>query len=703
MPDNNNLEQVADKNIQQVTLIPETLPETKVIRKFRPDIEGLRAIAVILVVLGHSGLGLRGGFIGVDIFFVISGFLITRIMFLEAIKTKTISLANFYARRIIRILPASIFVLLCTLLASFFWLSPLQFLNYATDGLWATFSVLNYRLAINGTDYFNTTAIPTPFQHYWSLCVEQQFYFIWPLVMVVLAKLFSKKSYFGNIVSAVLVVIIGISLYLSYTITSSSQPWAYFGLHTRAWQMAIGALLAINIQKFANLPTRLASLFSWIGFGGLIYALAIFTENTPYPSVWAMIPTLATAVIVASGVNFNKFSFESVFGIPVFQFVGKVSYSWYLVHWPMFVIFLLAGERNNFVDQIACVVISFFVAVVCYYIIENPIRHNIAIKSKLKNIYILSLCLLLFAGGITGSIIYLKTKNLENKNNLQNSSEQQKSIIPNKTIDTEGNLTKKMQGAINVKKLPQDLTPTIETASKDKPVGCIAVEKVEFVDSSNICVKGDVNSKKTIVLLGDSHAHQWQSPLDQIAKNTGYKLLIYVKAGCPIQDIKHINNILNRDYTECYSWRESALNQLETTKPDVIIYTGIMYANSNTEAYTKYIKRLSQIGSKLYNITDNVYPSKLIPDCLSQNANDISKCSFSLKTAIIAKKEKNLETEISKSFGSKVIETENLFCQNDLCPAIIDNIIVYQDKSHITNTYAKYLTNVLEQRLNLPK
>lgn len=332
MSDNNNLEQVVDKNIQQVNLIQETLPETKVIRKFRPDIEGLRVIAVICVVIAHSGIGLKGGFIGVDIFFVISGFLITRHMFLEAIKTNTISLAQFYARRILRILPASIFMLLVTLLASWIWLSPLQLLNYGWDGLLATFSGLNYRLAITGTDYFNTNTVPSPFLHYWSLCVEEQFYFIWPLVMLVLAKLFSKKSYFGNIVSTILAIIIGISLYLSYTITSSSQPWAYFGLHTRAWQMAIGALLAINIQKFANLPTRLASLFSWIGLGGLVYALAIFTESTPYPSVWAVIPTLATAVIVASGVNFNNSSFESVFGIPVFQFVGKVSYSWYLVH-----------------------------------------------------------------------------------------------------------------------------------------------------------------------------------------------------------------------------------------------------------------------------------------------------------------------------------------------------------------------------------
>jgi peptidoglycan/LPS O-acetylase OafA/YrhL len=689
---------------QQLAVASESAANaTPTIRKFRPDIEGLRAIAVLCVVIAHSGIGLHSGFIGVDIFFVISGFLITRHIFLEAIKTNTISLAQFYARRILRILPASMFVLLCTLLASFIWLSPLQFLNYATDALWATFSAFNYRLAIDGTDYFNTTTIPTPFQHYWSLCVEEQFYFIWPLIMLVLAKLFSKKSYFGNIVSAVLLVIIAVSLYLSYTITISSQPWAYFGLHTRAWQMAIGALLAVNIQKFANLPSRFASVLSWIGFGGLMYALATFTETTPYPSLWAVIPTLSTTLVVATGVNLNKASFESVFGGSIFQYIGKISYSWYLVHWPIMVIFLLAGERNNFVDQIASIVISFFVAVVHYYIIENPIRHNVAIKSKLKNTYILGLCLLLIAGSISGGLVYLKTKNLESKTNSQNSSEQQKAIIPDKTIDTEANLFKKIEEATKLKELPQNLENPLETIEKDKVNGCISLKEEVEINEKSICLKGDNTFTKTIAIIGDSHAHQWLDSIFKIAEKNKYKVATYTKSACPILDIKSIDGTLKRDYTECYSWREEVLKRMAKLKPDIIIHTGIIYKESSPEKYREMIQKFQSITKNVIQIVDNPQPQANLSECLVKNTNDITKCNFDTKKGLNGKTQRDAEIQVAKELGIQIVDTLPWFCDKDICPAIIDNIAVYRDNSHITNTYAKYLTNVLEQRLNLSK
>jgi peptidoglycan/LPS O-acetylase OafA/YrhL len=164
------------------------------IRKFRPDVEVLRTIAVVAVVISHSKLALGGGFVGVDIFFVISGFLITKHIHDEILSKGTFSLKSFYARRILRILPASIFVLVLTLVASFIWLSPLQMVSYAWDGLLASFSGLNYRLAVTGTDYFASTTTPSPFQHFWSLAVEEQFYLVWPLLILIFANIFLPKN-----------------------------------------------------------------------------------------------------------------------------------------------------------------------------------------------------------------------------------------------------------------------------------------------------------------------------------------------------------------------------------------------------------------------------------------------------------------------------------------------------------------------------
>ena len=676
---------------------------TSTIRKFRPDIEGLRAIAVICVVLAHSGIGLKGGFIGVDIFFVISGYLITRHIFLESIKTNTVSLAHFYARRILRILPASIFVLLCTLLASWIWLSPLQFVDYSWDALSSTLSVFNYRLAINGTDYFNTSTIPTPFQHYWSLCVEEQFYFIWPLIMLVLAKLFSKKSYFGNVVSAVLIVVIAISLYLSYTITTSSQPWAYFGLHTRAWQMAIGALLAVNINKFVNISPKIGSILSWVGFGSLVYALATFTESMPYPSFWAVIPTLATALIVASGVNLNPYSFEYIFGKNIFQFVGKVSYSWYLVHWPLFVIFLLAGERNDLKDQVGIVIVSFVLAIVSYCLIENPIRHNQSVKFSLVKTYLLGLALILIASSLSVGAIYLKNQSIKNaitKSNIQNNL---KNNLTQTTDATESAIIQKVKEGLEIKTLPDNLVMPLDKFIDDKPkFGCIE-NKLDLIPVFNDpkCTIGDTKSNKTMVLIGDSHSYHWVGAINKIAKNNNYKLVIYTKSGCPMQNITHYDNSLKRDYTECYSWRDEAMLQIEKIKPDIIINSGVIYLNSTPTAYTDYINKLKSISGQVITILDTPRPmdNVQIPECLSKNSTDIQKCSLTLPKAIIAKTKYDEQTKILKQLEVKTIDMLDFFCYNTKCPVIIDNIVVFMDEQHTTKSYTKYLTPLMEEQL----
>ena len=664
-------------------------------RKFRPDIEGLRAIAVISVVVAHSGIGLKGGFVGVDIFFVISGYLITRHIFLEAMKTNTISLSRFYARRILRILPASMFVLLCTLLASFVWLSPLQLLSYGWDGLLAGFSGLNYRLAINGTDYFNTATIPTPFQHYWSLCVEEQFYFVWPVLMLILTKLFGKKSYFGSIISAFLVAVIAGSLYLSYTITASSQPWAYFGLHTRAWQMAIGSLLAININQFTNLPSKLASLLSWLGFGGLMYALFTFTELLPYPSLWALIPTVATAIVIASGVNRNPFSFESIFGKGIFQFIGKISYSWYLIHWPIFVVFLLAGNRMDISNQLAIILISFLLSIVSFYVIENPIRHNQSFKSSLKNTYILGISLILIVSSVCGGLIYFKTKSLESI-----TSQPQKQVVVDKT---EAEVVQKVKEGLELKTLPSNLVVPLEKVSTDKAGGCIYLEPEEKLDQKHNCTKGDLNSKKTIVLLGDSHANQYSDIFDKIAKENGYKLISYMKVSCPIYDIAQFSHKLKKDYTECSNWRKEVLDKVATINPDILIHTNLAYPEFDESKYTQFLERAKSMSNKVIELMDNAIPPIIVPDCIDKNKNDIQKCSFQKSVGYNNKNIRDKQIEIANKLGVSVVDPINWFCSDTKCPAVINNIIVYYDNSHITNSYAKYLGSVLESKLNLGK
>jgi peptidoglycan/LPS O-acetylase OafA/YrhL len=680
-------------------------------RQFRPDIEALRAIAIIAVVIAHSKLTLSGGFIGVDIFFVISGFLITSHIFKEITNTGKLSLKSFYSRRILRILPASTFVILATLLASYIWLSPLQFVNYTWDALFSSFSGINYRLAENGTNYFQSTSLPTPFQHFWSLAVEEQFYFIWPLITVLLAKFFVKKNENAStemeeastdqsksttynvdayriVVSGFLVIVIAISLYFSNRITYESQPWAYFGLHTRAWQLAVGALVAFNLSWLSKISIEIARALGWLGFVGLITGFALITEATVYPGLWPLIPTISTALIIIGGINKPKHSFESVFGDPIITFFGKISYSWYLIHWPLFVIYLFYAGRDSVKDKIFIILVSLVLAIVSYFVVENPIRYSKVFKSSLKNTYLLGISCILLISMISGLLIYSKDSTNQSLSNDLNEQASDSLFV------------KKIQEGLNQKTITETVALNLLQSQGDMSLNkCIAKETDELPILNQECILGNVNSLKSIVLLGDSHADQWIENINSIAKKNDYKLYSFTKPGCPMSDIKIINPLLKREYLECYKWRIEALKQIETLNPNLLIYTSTQYENSSLEIYSKFVLKLQQISNKLIILNDTPVPTLNIPECLSKNKTDMQKCSFKYVQNLGIQNQKASEIKYLKDQNVQFINTVKWFCIKTNCPPIIDNIIVYRDKSHITNSFSNYLTDLMNEEI----
>ena len=274
---------------------------TRAVRKFRPDIEGLRAVAVTLVVLSHLGLGFPGGYVGVDVFFVISGFIITRQLGAELNRTDRISFREFYARRARRILPAATVVIVGTVLACWKWDSPLQVKSDASDGLFSALSAINWRLAVNGTNYFQASSPPSPFQHFWSLSVEEQFYAVWPVLLLVIGV--AAGSRYGRRKSLVwvLLIIMSASLALTITTTASSPSWAYFGTQTRAWELAFGALLAVTVDCWTRMPPALASQMSWLGLGMITLSAFSYNSSTEYPGSAVVLPVLGSAFVIAGG------------------------------------------------------------------------------------------------------------------------------------------------------------------------------------------------------------------------------------------------------------------------------------------------------------------------------------------------------------------------------------------------------------------
>lgn len=348
-------------------------------RKFRPDVEGVRAVAVALVVLYHAGVGpFPGGYVGVDVFFVLSGFLITGqlIAMREATAKAPAVLVDFYARRTRRILPAGTIVLVVTVLASYHWLGFLRADTVAEDGQWTAVFAANVHFALQGTQYLTALAPPSPLQHYWSLAVEEQFYLVWPLLILVASAVGAKIDLRSKLAAALL-VLIAASFAWSVVQTQQNATWAYFSPLTRAWELAIGAILAVMTPSLLRIPARFGPWMSWTGLVGIIASAVFLSAATAFPGSAAALPVLSTALVIAGGTAKPGSGAEIVLGRAPFQWLGKLSYSLYLWHWPLLQIAAeTAGKTLSPADNLRWVALALVLAFLTYQLAENPIRRS---------------------------------------------------------------------------------------------------------------------------------------------------------------------------------------------------------------------------------------------------------------------------------------------------------------------------------------
>ena len=309
-------------------------------RDFRADIEGLRAVAVLAVVLFHAGFpGVTGGFVGVDVFFVISGFLITGLLWRDVSTRGSIRLLRFYGGRARRLLPASATVLVATAVVSCVLLPPLQARGVLGDAIACALYVGNYRFAIDGTDYLASDAPPSPLQHYWSLGVEEQFYLLWPALIIGTAWLVLRARRGAHSSAAPYLLVLGIvaaaSFLISLASTHSLPSWGFFSLPTRAWELAVGGLVALTASRWRRLSDRSAAIAGWGGLLLIVLTCIELNETTPYPGTAALLPVFGTALVVGAGCAMSDRGVGRALSRPVMRTIGRVSYSWYLWHWPV--------------------------------------------------------------------------------------------------------------------------------------------------------------------------------------------------------------------------------------------------------------------------------------------------------------------------------------------------------------------------------
>ena len=557
---------------------------------FRPDIEGLRAVAVALVVLLHAGVtSVTGGYIGVDVFFVISGFLITSLMMEEARSTGKVSLTGFYARRARRILPAACFVIAATVAATYLQLGPLLGRSTAVDGLWASGFVANARFIHLGTDYFAKNLPPSPLQHYWSLAVEEQFYLLWPSIIAGCLLLGRSLRKPVSVVRLGIVLVIAGSFSWSVHQSVASPTTAYFSPFTRAWELGAGALVAVSAASIARIPPRIARVVSWSGFVLILIAAFTFSARTEFPGYAAALPVAGTLLVIGGGIRQTRGDVALLLGVRPVRWLGRISYSLYLWHWPVLII---ADERSshplNASARVVCVLITLALSAASYYTIERPLRYSQRRERepsrsawmRSRDAILIGTIAILFAVAIsayTNHRAQLAGAKINERGEAQQSSLTSSAATPQARGEELQHVVQKLvRRGLALHSVPSHVQPPVlrlSTAFVQKYRNCMQGPKEIDIRT---CSFGDPTSTRTLLVFGDSHAMQWMPALDTYGSQAGYHVVTLYKAGCPTPSVTvflpaPLPSTSRFPFPECNAWRAAALDYIGRTKPNLVV------------------------------------------------------------------------------------------------------------------------------------
>jgi peptidoglycan/LPS O-acetylase OafA/YrhL len=672
-------------------------------RRFRPDIEGLRAIAVVSVVLYHAHLGVGGGFVGVDVFFVISGYLITRQLTNSVGRHGLRVLPEFYARRMKRLLPAAAVVVVATVLAARVWGPPLQARSVAMDGLFTTFYSLNYRLAWLGTQYLHQGDSVSPLQHFWSLGVEEQFYVVWPLLIAVVLVL--PRRIRTPFLACALTAIVAVSYRWSIIITAQSGPWAYFSLQTRAWELALGALVAVGAVQLARMPGWLAEPAAFAGLAAIVISCFAMSDATAYPGSLSMIPVAGAAIVLAAGVGRAR-RVERILGEALMQCLGRVSYSWYLWHWPMLILApSVVGHPLGWAGRATIVWLSLVAAIASFFYVEDPAR-----RLNFTTVPWLGLGTLL-SGAVAASMLLVAAHPPTFVGHGAETHLATGKITPGADPNANNAFLTQVRAAVaasmDTTAAPSNLTPQPQKAPQDNPQpskdGC---HLDYLVVKQAACVYGDPAGTKTVVLFGDSHMEQWEPAFSAAGRSLHWKVVNWTKAACPAADIPVRATTLNRTYTECATWRQRTIERIAALKPDLVM-VGESENSQGVQPITpeawrdatlrtlETVKRTS--GARVVFMGDNPVPhlDQTVPNCVAANLNNVQACGTDLAHAYTyPERHKTINPAITAA-GYDVVDPKPWMCSDTGCPPVIGNYLVYRDQTHVSAAYATYLTPLL--------
>ncbi|WP_448613870.1 acyltransferase family protein [Modestobacter sp. URMC 112] len=677
---------------------------------FRGDIQGLRAVAVGLVVAAHLLGWPRGGFVGVDVFFVISGFLITGLLLRELERTGRISFRDFYVRRVRRILPVALVTLLVTVAAMQLLIGGSRAQQTLVEAGFAAVFAANVHFAAAGTDYFAASAPPSPLQHFWSLAVEEQFYVVWPVLLLLVAlaaaRLARRPRPAVAVASAVVVVA---SLAWSVVGTTLSPETAYFSTATRAWELGVGALLAVGARRIAALPVPALTLAAWTGLLGIAAAALLVTDDTAFPGFAAALPVGGAALLIAGGSRAGRWAPGELFlSHQPFRYVGDVSYSLYLWHWPLFVVATALVPLDSPVSRLALVAAALALAATSYHLVEQPVarsgwllredekwrRHTSAGTSDHRPLtprtaWAVGLSLLA-AGTVTGALLGTPT-------------------AATAVADTADDrpLDEQIDGALTAESWPA-LEPSIDevlsgsrTPEDVRPcAGAVDLDVEE-------CTWGPASADRTAVLIGDSTAVAYVPALQEFVESADgeWRVVSAAMNGCEFVDVT-IPHSTSVD-AACPERKDDAVALVERLQPDLVVVTHAYIGHEDADgqeltpaawatSLEGYLEQFSADAGELVLMApppqgrnpEECYTRLSSPkDCVSSVNDEWSELAAA-------------EEGMARSLGAVYVDSRPWFCSDDgECPIFVGSTLTRFDGLHVTADYARKIAPTMAEAL----
>jgi peptidoglycan/LPS O-acetylase OafA/YrhL len=686
----------------------------------RDDIQGLRAVAVLTVIAAHAGVPfLPGGFVGVDVFFVISGFLISQLLFREVERSGRVSIPRFYARRARRILPAATVVTIATVLASAAWLSAVDLLAVVKDALWAVFFAANIHFAAVGTDYFAQEDPPSPLQHYWSLSVEEQFYLVWPALLLVLVLLARRRS--GGpalprpLVLGVLVVLTAASFAWSVHSTGTDPLAAYFSTPARAWELGLGALTALVAASVAGrLGATTRSVLCVAGLALIAVACVVYTDQTPFPGSAAAVPVVGSALVLLAGAGSHErepLPIRALGALPM-RVVGDWSYSLYLWHWPVLIIAArYLGHDLGFARTAICVGLVFVLSALTYRYVEQPFRSPVRFPTGRALALYPAAVAVVVAGSLGGHYYGEYSSGALGDNpavTLTDFGVDDESSFDLDKDPTVALVQASVIAARHHMAIPSKLTPDVLSVRDDEPdVGACDYEK----DSRELCPRGDPEADRTIVVFGNSHGRMWIPAFDEIGKSLGYRTFYFVKPNCgaslvTVGELEPGSPL----WPECDDFRSWALDQIATLHPDLVVVSSsgpnpVLYDDAGDripkdgideatqQGYVDLFTRLSTAADHAILLRDVPKSEELPDECLTEGSNDLGDCLFKPLAASV--NDADISEAAAEETGTQVVDPTPWLCWDGACPAVIGDVLPYRDRGHLTTVYARSLSDEL--------